>query len=65
MTRAVSSSRATTYSAASPADIVHPKSTTHLPAGRRVTSMPFTHGLSTLAFVRLFGSSGSQSPPHA
>ena len=28
------------YSAASPADIVHPKSTIHFPAGRRVRSIP-------------------------
>jgi len=32
-----------------------PKSTIHFPAGRRVRSIPFTHGFSTSAFVRPFG----------
>ena len=34
------SSYSSSYSAASPADIVHPKSTIHFPAGRRVRSIP-------------------------
>ena len=47
------------------ADIVQPKSTIHFPAGRRVRSIPFTHGFSTSAFVRSFGFAGRRSHSRA
>ena len=53
------------YSAASPSDIVHPKSTIHFPAGRLVRSMPFTHGFRTSALVRPFGFAGKRSHARA
>ena len=40
------------------AGIAHPNSTIHFPAGRRVRSIPFTHGFRTSAFGRPFGFDG-------
>ena len=42
-----------------------PKSTIHLPAGRRVKSMPFTHGLRTSELGRPFGFAGRLSQSRA
>ena len=53
------------YSAASPSGIVHPKSRIHFPAGRRVRSIPFAHGFSTSAFGRPFGFAGRRSHSRA
>ena len=47
------------YSAASPSDIVHPKSTIHFPAGRLVRS------IRTSALVRPFGFAGKRSHARA
>ena len=49
------------YSAASFSNIVHPKSMIHLPAGRRVRSLPLTQGLRTSELGRPFGFDGKLS----